>query len=219
MVGRYVIDHTRTSRKRSKFCMTWYRETWKNFKIQKCIKGGTCISKAFIDQAKAIKDKADVLKDKFKKQVKEFTNFPKAKLSLVSHGVSSNKGKASLLVVTNFANGVKRSFNLEVKESVFSENRRCRRWLEITSGSSDSSSNKIHHQSGKSGVTGTFRHQNHLGWECQNPFPSKVQQRPVSYDEPSNVFMGTDGKGGKAYGYKAVSQWRSNFFWLNTRQE
>ncbi|KAJ7389341.1 hypothetical protein OS493_032198 [Desmophyllum pertusum] len=66
MVGRYVIDQYKDFKKEIKVLYDMVPETWKNFKIQKCIKGGTCISKAFIDQAKAIKDKADVLKDKFK---------------------------------------------------------------------------------------------------------------------------------------------------------
>ena len=65
VVGRYVIDQYKDFKKEVKVLYDMVPETWKNFKIQKCIKGGTCISKAFIDQAKAIKDKADVLKDKF----------------------------------------------------------------------------------------------------------------------------------------------------------
>ena len=66
LVGRYVIDQYKDFKKEVKVLYDMVPETWKNFKIQKCIKGGTCISKAFIDQAKAIKDKADVLKNTFK---------------------------------------------------------------------------------------------------------------------------------------------------------
>ena len=66
VVGRYVIDQYKDFKKEIKVLYGMVPETWKNFKIQKCIKGGTCISKAFIDQAKAIKEKADILKDKFK---------------------------------------------------------------------------------------------------------------------------------------------------------
>ena len=65
LVGRYVIDQYKDFKKEIRVLYGMVPETWKNFKIQKCIKGGTCISKAFIDQAKAIKDKADILKDKF----------------------------------------------------------------------------------------------------------------------------------------------------------
>ena len=66
LVGRYVIDQYRDFKKEIEVLYGMVPETWKNFKIQKCVKGGTCISKTFIDQAKAIKDKADVLKDTFK---------------------------------------------------------------------------------------------------------------------------------------------------------
>ena len=66
VVGRYVSDQYKDFKKEVKVLYDMAPETWKNFKIQKCIKGGTCISKAFINQAKAIKDKADVLKEKFK---------------------------------------------------------------------------------------------------------------------------------------------------------
>ena len=65
-VGRYVIDQYKDFNKEVRVLYDMVPATWKNFKIQKCIKGGTCISKAFIDQAKTIKDKVDVLKDNFK---------------------------------------------------------------------------------------------------------------------------------------------------------
>ena len=66
VVGRYVIDQYKDFKKEITVLYGMVPETWKNFKIQKCIKGGTCISKAFIDQAKSIKDKADVLKNTYK---------------------------------------------------------------------------------------------------------------------------------------------------------
>ena len=65
-VGRYVIDQYKDFKKEVRVLYDMVPATWKNFKIQKCIKGGGCISEAFIDQARTIKDKVDVLKDKFK---------------------------------------------------------------------------------------------------------------------------------------------------------
>ena len=62
-IGKNVIEQYEDFRKDVKVFYSMVQDTWKNFKIQKCIKGGSCISKAFIDQAKTIKGKADVLKD------------------------------------------------------------------------------------------------------------------------------------------------------------
>ena len=64
-VGKYTLEQYKEFRKELEILYDMVPETWKNFKIQKCIKGGNCVSKEFIDQAKAIKDKVDFLKDKF----------------------------------------------------------------------------------------------------------------------------------------------------------
>ena len=65
VVGKYVLDQYKDFRKEIEVLNGMVPETWRTFKLQKCVKGGTCISKAFIDQAKVIKDKVDMLKDKF----------------------------------------------------------------------------------------------------------------------------------------------------------
>ena len=39
-------------------------DVWKNFKIQKCLNGGSCISKVFIEQGKVVKKKANSIKVK-----------------------------------------------------------------------------------------------------------------------------------------------------------
>ena len=64
-VGKYTLEQYKDMKKEILVFSNMIPETWKNFKIQKCIKGGTCISKAFIDQAKLIKKKVDILKEKF----------------------------------------------------------------------------------------------------------------------------------------------------------
>ena len=64
-VGRYTFAQYKDMKKEVTVLYKMIPETWKNFKIQKCVKGGTCISKAFIDQAKVVKKKVDFLKDKF----------------------------------------------------------------------------------------------------------------------------------------------------------
>ena len=66
LFGRYVIDQYKDFKKEIKVLHGMVPETWKNFKIQKCVKGGAGIPKAFIDQAKAVKDKADILKVKLR---------------------------------------------------------------------------------------------------------------------------------------------------------
>ena len=68
-IGKNVIEQYEDFRKDVKVFYSMVQDTWKNFKIQKCIKGGSCISKAFIDQAKTIKGKADVLKDTFRESI------------------------------------------------------------------------------------------------------------------------------------------------------
>ena len=92
MVGKYVIDQYKDFKKEVKVLYGMVPDTWKNFKIQKCIKGGTCISKAFIDQAKAIKDKADVLKDTFK-EASGYTDM----LQTCEHGVDNITAVVDLL--------------------------------------------------------------------------------------------------------------------------
>ena len=61
LVGKYTINQYTDLKKQVKLLYDMVPETWKNFKLQKCVKGGTCISKVFIDQAKAVKDKVDFL--------------------------------------------------------------------------------------------------------------------------------------------------------------
>ena len=64
-VGKYTLEQYKEFRKEVQILYNMVPETWKNFKIQKCVKGGNCVSKVFIDQAKGIKDKVDFLKNKF----------------------------------------------------------------------------------------------------------------------------------------------------------
>ena len=65
LVGKYTINQYTDLMKQVKLLYDMVPETWKNFKIQKCVKGGSCISKVFIDQAKALKDKVDFLMSTF----------------------------------------------------------------------------------------------------------------------------------------------------------
>ncbi|KAJ7389340.1 hypothetical protein OS493_032197 [Desmophyllum pertusum] len=125
----------------------------------------------------------------------------KGETILGMHGVSSNKGKASLLVVTNFANGVKKIVQLGSQGNPFSVKiggvavARDYIWI------SDSTSNKIHSVR-KSGVTGTFSSPKPSWLGVSKSVSVEGTATSVSYDEPSNVLWVTDGKGGKAYGYK-----------------
>ncbi|XP_068740821.1 uncharacterized protein [Montipora capricornis] len=65
LVGKDTIYQYTDLKKRLKLLYDMVPETWINFKLQKCVKGGTCISKAFIDQAKAVTDKVDFLMSTF----------------------------------------------------------------------------------------------------------------------------------------------------------
>ncbi|EDO42273.1 predicted protein [Nematostella vectensis] len=65
VVGKYAIAQYKDMRKEIKVLFDMIPETWKSLKIQKCIKGAACIPKAFIDQVNVIKDKVEVLKEKF----------------------------------------------------------------------------------------------------------------------------------------------------------
>ncbi|KAK3735001.1 hypothetical protein QZH41_001674 [Actinostola sp. cb2023] len=66
VVGKYALDQYKDMRNEVKVLYDMIPETWRSLKIQKCIKGGACISKAFIDQAKGIQEKVEILKNNFK---------------------------------------------------------------------------------------------------------------------------------------------------------
>ena len=64
LVGSSLIDQYRDLRNELDVLNSMVPETWKNFKIQKCTKSGTCISKAFIEQGKVVKIKLNSIKVK-----------------------------------------------------------------------------------------------------------------------------------------------------------
>ena len=64
-VGEYTLQQYKELRKEIVVLYTMAPETWKSFKIQKCIRGGNCVSKVFIDQVKSIKEQIDFLKEQF----------------------------------------------------------------------------------------------------------------------------------------------------------
>ena len=134
-------------------------------------------------------------------KVEGISRLSKSEVILGMHGVSSNKGKASLLVVTNFGNGVKKIIQLGSQGSPFSVKiggvAVARNYIWI----SDSASNKIYSIK-KTSVTGTFSLPKPSWVGVSNSEAVEGTATSVSYDEPTNVLWVTDGKGGKAYGYK-----------------
>ena len=76
VVGGSFIDQYKDLKKEIEVLNSLVPETWKNFKIQKCIKGGTCISKAFIEQGKVVRNKANSIKDKLE-EASEYTDLLK----------------------------------------------------------------------------------------------------------------------------------------------
>ena len=71
-VGGYFMDQYNDLKKEIAVFNALVPETWKNFRIQKCVKGGTCVSSVFIEQGKVIKNQIDFIKDKLVK-ASEFT--------------------------------------------------------------------------------------------------------------------------------------------------
>ncbi|KAL9987468.1 hypothetical protein ACROYT_G001781 [Oculina patagonica] len=72
-VGRFVIDQYKDLRNEIRILNGLVPDAWKNFRLQKCVKGSICISKAFIEQGKVIKKKVDIIKDKLEK-ASDYTN-------------------------------------------------------------------------------------------------------------------------------------------------
>ena len=66
-VGRFVIDQYTDLRNEISILYGLVPEAWKNFRIQKCVKGSTCISKAFIEQGKVVTKKVNIIKEKLEK--------------------------------------------------------------------------------------------------------------------------------------------------------
>ena len=63
-IGKSFVDQYKDLKNDIEVLRGLAPDTWKNFKIQKCIKGGTCISKAFTEQGKMVKRKLDSIKDR-----------------------------------------------------------------------------------------------------------------------------------------------------------
>ena len=61
-VGRDSIDTVQSLKEEISVLIQMVPATFKNFKFQKCVKGGTCIEKTFIKQAKVVKKKIALLK-------------------------------------------------------------------------------------------------------------------------------------------------------------
>ncbi len=72
-VGGFLMEQYKDLKKEIIVFNALVPETWKNLRIQKCVKGSTCVSKAFIEQGKVIKHQIDFIKDKLEKAA-EFTD-------------------------------------------------------------------------------------------------------------------------------------------------
>ncbi|KAL9987450.1 hypothetical protein ACROYT_G001763 [Oculina patagonica] len=87
LVGGFLIDQYKDFKKEIVILNKLVPETWKNFRIQKCVRGGSCISKAFIEQGKVIKNKVNIIKEKLEK-ASEYTDL----LSKCEEGVNNMTG-------------------------------------------------------------------------------------------------------------------------------
>ena len=63
-VGRSFIDQYKDLKAEIEVLKNMVPQTWRNFKIQKCLKSGSCVSKVFIEQGKVVKNKANSIKVK-----------------------------------------------------------------------------------------------------------------------------------------------------------
>ena len=137
-------------------------------------------------------------------KVEGITQLSDNEMILGMHGVASNKGKASLLVVTNFDRGVKKiillakqgaPLNVKIGGVALANDYI---WISDSDGNGILSVRKDH-------ITSTL----------SSPQPSKVniyktvsvegKAGSVSYDQQHNFLWVTDGIQGKAYGYKLSS--------------
>jgi len=83
-VGRFVFDQLIDFKNEIVVLNGLVPDAWKNVRIQKCVKGSSCISKAFIKQGKVIKNKVSVIKHKLEKAI-DYTNL----LSKCKEGVNN----------------------------------------------------------------------------------------------------------------------------------
>ena len=83
-VGKFVIDQFNDFKNEIVVLNGLVPEAWKNSNIQKCVKGSTCISKAFIKQGRVIKDKVNIIKGKLEKAI-DYTDL----LSKCKEGVNN----------------------------------------------------------------------------------------------------------------------------------
>ncbi|XP_015767122.1 PREDICTED: uncharacterized protein LOC107345883, partial [Acropora digitifera] len=73
LVGKYAIYQYKDLKKQVSILFGMVPETWKNVKIQECVKGGSCISKMFMNQANVVKDRINYLKNIFQ-EASGYTN-------------------------------------------------------------------------------------------------------------------------------------------------
>ena len=83
-VGEFFMDQYKDLKNEIIVFNALVPEMWKNLRIQKCLKGGTCVSKAFIEQGKVIKHQINFIKDKLE-EASEFTVL----LSKCKHSVNN----------------------------------------------------------------------------------------------------------------------------------
>lgn len=134
-------------------------------------------------------------------KVDGISQLSKNEMILGVYGVVSNRDKASLLVVTNFEQGVKKIIQLSRQELPFYVKMGglaiARNYLWV----GDSSTNEIFSIK-KSAVISTFTSVKPSWVEIHKIVSVEGFVESLSYDEPSNVLWVTCSKDGKAYGYQ-----------------
>ena len=120
LVGRLLIDQYKDFKNEILILNGLVPEAWKNFKIQRCWKGTTCISKVFIDQGKVIKKKVDIIKQK----LQEATDYTEL-LGKCEEGVNS---------ITEVADNIKLLIEQVRNFSLQSETKRMKTILQKITG-------------------------------------------------------------------------------------
>jgi len=70
VIGRSFVDQYQDLKREIDVFYRLVPEAWKNVKSQKCVKGGTCISKAFTEQGKVVESKLSSIKHKLEEAIK-----------------------------------------------------------------------------------------------------------------------------------------------------
>ena len=140
-VGKLLIDRYKDLKNEIVILNKLVPDTWKNFRIQKCVKGTSCISKAFIEQGKVIKNKVNIIRDKLEK-ASEYTEL----LAKCEEGVNN---------ITNVADSIKLLVEQVKNFSLQDSTQRVTILLQKITGRTPDDDEGVRHEESRSGKSST----------------------------------------------------------------